>query len=98
MKRGSHKQINFSSLKNYFIDGYEEALLEINFSEYENFDNVDDAYSNFIQKLVEVIEKLSPVKNKRVKRSSQKWFDNEISEKLIIWDKRFEKYKKTSSV
>ena len=51
MKRGSHKQINFSSLKNYFIDGYEEAVLEINFSEYENFDNVDDAYSNFIQNL-----------------------------------------------
>ena len=58
------------------------------------FDNVNDAYSNFIQKLTEVIGKVAPVKNKIIKRNSQEWFDSEISEKLIIWDKLFKKYKK----
>ena len=43
-KRGVHKQIKFRSFKNYTIDGYEKALVEINFPEYKNFDDVNDAY------------------------------------------------------
>ena len=55
---------------------------------------MNDAYSNFIQKLMEVIDKVAPVKFKRIKRNSQEWFDSEISEKLIIRDKLFKNYKK----
>ena len=46
---------------------------------------MNDTYSNFIQKLIKVIDKLVPVKNKRIKRNSQEWFlkNSEISEKLI---------------
>ena len=95
IKRGGLKQIKFCSFKNYTIDGYEKALVEINFPEYKNFDNMNDAYSNFIQKLMEVIDKVAPVKNKRIKGNSQEWFDSEISEELIIRDKLFKKYKKT---
>ena len=95
IKTGGHKQIKFCSFKNYTIDGYEKALVEINFPEYNNFDNVNDSYSNFIQKLMKVTEKVVPVKNKIIKRNSQEWFDSEISEKLIIRDKLFKKYKKT---
>ena len=89
IKRGGHKQIKFRSFENYTIDGYEKALVEINFPEYKNFDNVNCIYSTFIQKLVEVIDTVVPVKNKRIK------FNIEISEKLIIRDKLFKKYKKT---
>ena len=53
---------------------------------------MNDAYSNFIQKLMEVIDKVAPFKNKRIKRNSQEWFDSGISEKLIIRDKSFKKY------
>ena len=94
-KRGGHKQIKFCSFKNYTIDGYEKALVEINFLDYKNFDNVNDAYSNFILKLMEVIDKVAPVKNKRIKRNSQDWFGRVILGKLIIQDKLFMKYKKT---
>ena len=55
---------------------------------------MNDAYSNFIQKLMEVIDKVAPVKSKRIKRNSQEWFDSEISEKIIIRDKLLKKYKK----
>ena len=44
---------------------------------------------------MEVIDKVVPVRNKGVKRNSQEWFDSEISEKLIIRDKLFKKYKKS---
>ena len=44
---------------------------------------------------MENIDKISPINNKRTKRNSQEWLDNEISEKLIIQDKLFKKYKKS---
>ena len=44
---------------------------------------------------MEVIEKVAPVKNKRIKRNSEEWFDSEISKNLTIRDKFFKKYKKT---
>ena len=94
IKRGGHKQITFRSFKNYTTDGYEKTLVEINLPEYKTFDNVNDAYSSFIQKLTEVIDKVTPVKIKRIKRNSQEWFDSEISEKLIIL-KLFKKCKET---
>ena len=84
IKRGAHNQIKLCSFKNYTV--------EINFPEYEDFDNVNDA--SFIQKLMEVIDKVAQVKNKRIKKNSQGWFDSQISENLIIWDKLFKKYKK----
>ena len=89
IKRGDHKQIKFRSFKNYTIHGCEKALVEINFPEYKNFDNVNDAYSNLIKKLMEVIGKVAPVKNKRIKKNSQEWFDSEVLEKIIIREKLF---------
>ena len=70
IKKSGHKPIKFCYFKNYTIDRYEKALVEINFPEYKNFDNVNDAHSNFIQKLMEITDKVAPVKNKRIKRNS----------------------------
>ena len=56
--RDDHKEIKFSSFKNYTVDGYEKVLGEINFPNYENFDNVNNAYSNFVQKLMNAIGKV----------------------------------------
>ena len=54
---------------------------------------MQDVYSKFIQKLTEVLIKVVPVKNKTIKRNSQEWFYNDISEKIIIWDKLFKRSK-----
>ena len=70
-----------------------KVWLKLFFLSIKNFDNVNDAYSNFIQKLMEVINKAVPVKNIE-SRNSEEWFDSESSEKLIIPDKLFKKYKK----
>ena len=50
---------------------------------------------SFKNKVFPVIDKVFPVENKRIERNSQEWFDSKISEKLIIRDKLFKKYKKT---
>ena len=49
----------------------------MNFPEYKKFDSVNDASSNFTQKLM-VSDKVAPVKSQRIKMNSQEWFDSEI--------------------
>ena len=49
---GAHKYLNFHSLKNYIADYYKEVLKQIDFPNYKDFGDVNEAYSNFFQKLM----------------------------------------------
>ena len=91
---GAHKYLNFRSLKNYTVDYYKEALKQIDFPNYQNFGDVNEAYSNFFYKLMTIIDKIAPYKRKRVK-NTQKWFDGEVLEKLNLRNKLFKKFKKS---
>ena len=71
IKRGTHKQIRYRSLKNYSADIYEEALGRVDFLNYHNFEGINDAYSNFIQKVMGVIDLVAPIKSRRIKQNSQ---------------------------
>ena len=95
IKRDTHKQIRCSSLKNYSAVIYEEALGKIDFPNCHNFDNIDDTYSNFIHKVMGVIDQVAPIKLRRIKQNSQEWFDSEVAEKISDRDKLFKKFKKS---
>ena len=82
-------------MKSYTIDSYKEALKQLNFPNYETFDDVNGTYSNFFQKIMTVIDKIAPYKNKRIKVNTQKWFDSEVLEKLNARDKLSKKFKKS---
>ena len=94
-KTASHKQISFRSLRNYSAVTYEEALKKVKFSNYENFVNINEAYSNFIQKLTSVIDEIGPCKTKRVKGNSKEWFDSVVSDRINNRNKLFKKFKKS---
>ena len=64
IKTGTHKEIRYRSLKNYSADIYEEALGRVDFPNYNNFENINDAYSNFIQKVMGVIDLVAPIKSR----------------------------------
>ena len=66
----SHKQIGFHSLKNYSVAA-ELLLKKVKISNYGNFININEAYSNSIQKFTKVIDKIAPLKYKRMKGSSK---------------------------
>ena len=55
---------NQSLLKNYSVDIYEESLGRLDFPNYHNFENNNDAYSNFIQKVMGVIDLVAPIKSR----------------------------------
>ena len=59
-KVGAHKQITFYSLKYYTADAYNKALSKLYFPNYENVSELNKAYENFIQKLMSVIDKVTP--------------------------------------
>ena len=63
------------------------------FSNYEKYRNVNKAYDDFFHKLIEVINKIAPLKTVRVKKTSGEWFDREIAEKLNLRDKLLNKFK-----
>ena len=92
-KIGGHKQISFRSFKNYSVDEYEIALGKVTFLKYESYQNINKAYNNFFQKLIEVVNNIISLKTTRIKNTSNEWFDREIAEKLGISDKIFKKFK-----
>ena len=69
---GVHKYLNFRSLKNYTGNHYKEDLKQVDFPNYENFGDVNGTYSNFSQKLMTIIDKITPYNSKRVKGNTQK--------------------------
>ena len=52
------------------------------FPNYEKYSNVNKAYNDLFHKLIEVVNKIAPLKTVRIKNASSEWFDKEIAEKL----------------
>ena len=65
------------------------------FPNYEIFDNLDVAYSNFITRLDCVINAIAPFKTVRIKNNASEWFDGEIAEKIHTRDELYKKFKST---
>ena len=95
IKRGSHKLIKFRSFKGYTAHLFEQELSRLNFPNYWNFNEINKAYNGFIQKIMNVIDKIAPLKERRIKQNSQEWFDVETADKLKNRDKLFRKFKKS---
>ena len=91
----SQKEISFSSLKNYSVVAYKDTLKKVKFSHYENFTNINKAYSIFIQKFTFFIDKIATCQTKRIKGNSKQCFDNVGSDNINNRDKLFKKTKKT---
>ena len=94
-KTGKHNTINLRSLKNYTKDIFLDKLQKIKFPNYRNFVCVNDAYKNFLEKIMEVIDKIAPMKEIRIKGSSKAWFDGEVIERINVRDKLKKKFVKS---
>ena len=95
IKRVSHKQIQFRSFKHYTVDLFEQELSKLHFPNYQNYNEINETYNDFIHKIMSVIDRVAPIKERRVKQNSQKWFDGETSDEIKNRDKLFKKFKKS---
>jgi len=66
------------------------------FPDYEVFTDINSAYSDFCNKILIIIDKIAPIRESRIKNSTQAWFDGEIRDKIALRDKLFKKFKKNN--
>ena len=69
-KSNIHKYIKTRSLKNYSQTLFLDKLKKTNFSDYSNFKDINDAYSDFTGKVTSGIDEIAPTKEIRVKNNS----------------------------
>ena len=92
-------KLEFSKLKfskHYYSQTlFLDKLRKINFPDYSNFKDINNAYSDFTGRVTSVIDEIAPIKEIRVKNNSQDWFDAEINEEIERRDKSLAKFKKS---
>ena len=66
-----------------------EGLRKIYFLNYESFSNIDAAYTDFLNKLMKVINEIAPSKEVRIKNNNQDWFDREVADLIDVWENCF---------
>ena len=96
-KSNTHQKTFVRCFKNYSVPLFNERLFGINFPNYDTFSNIDIAYSDFLTKLLNVINSLTPKKERRIKNNSQEWFDNEVFKKIRHRNTLFENFKNSKS-
>ena len=77
------------------VNLFEQESSKLNFPNYQNYNEINEAYNDFIQKIVSLIDKVTPIKERWVKQNSQEWFDGEIANEIKNRDKLFKKFKKS---
>ena len=82
-------------MKNYSKEIFLGKLREIQFPNFRNYENINEAYQTFFDKIMAVIDKIAPLKEIRVKGNSKPWFDAEVIDRIQVRDKLRKKYNKT---
>ena len=94
LKKGDINQhISFRSFKNYAFDYFKEAHKQLDFQNCGNYDDFNRTYSNFVQKIMPIIDKIAPYRNKQITGNTHNWFDSEVLRKLNARYKIFKKGK-----
>ena len=75
-----HNEIWVRSLKNYTPELLKEDLTKINFPDYNIFSNVNFAYLDLAEKILSIVDKITPFKDLRIKNNAQDWFDGKVAE------------------
>ncbi|MGY8822307.1 MAG: reverse transcriptase domain-containing protein, partial [Pseudomonadales bacterium] len=96
IKYYSHRSIKARSFKKYTSSEYVKALEKMPFPDYEVFTDINSAYSDFCNKILTIIDKIAPIRESRLKGSTQAWFDGEIRDKIALRDRLFKKFKKNN--
>ena len=86
-----HKTIKTRSFKKYTADKFGDKLNDVNFANYSEFDDVNNAFVDFSDKLIQVVERIAPYREFRVKGHTEDWFDCEIMEVIKCRDKLLNK-------
>ena len=74
-----HNQIQVPSSKNHSAEIFTNALKTVQFPNNNIFLNVNVAYSDLLNKISDTTDSVAPIKEIKIKNSTQEWFDNETA-------------------
>ena len=94
-KFNKHNHVFLRFLKQYTVNVFAKELKKVNFSNYERFSYIDAVYTDFLNKLIKVVNKITPCKEIRININTQEQFDIEIAELIHARKKLFSKFKKS---
>ena len=95
VKFHKHNNVVLRSLKRYTVNLFVEGLRKLEFLNYERVSNIDAAYSDFLNKLMKVINEIAPSKETITRSNNQDWFDRELADLIHVREKLFLKFKKS---
>ena len=88
-KFNKQNNVFLRSLNHYTVNVFVEKLQKVDFSNYEQFSCIDAAYTDFLNKLMKVVNEII------IKNNTQEWFDREIVELIHACEKLFLKFRKS---
>ena len=94
-KFDKHNNVFLRFLKHCTVNLFVEKLQRVDFSNYGRFSGIDAACTDFLNKLIKVVNEIAPSKEIRTKTNTQEWFDREIAELIHALEKLFLKIKKS---
>ena len=90
-----HNTIKIRSLKNYSPQKLNEELNSVDWTEFYNCVNVDEALNLFCRIFISTLDKLAPLKSVRVKQRTEPWITQEILQSIHDRDKSFYTFRKS---
>ena len=72
-----------------------EKLEKVDFLNHEQFSCIDATYTDFLNKLMKVVNEIAGSKEIRIQNNTQEWFDREIAELIHARGKLFLKFKES---
>ena len=94
-KFNKHKYIEIRSMKNYSKPLWLEKLKTVQYPNYSGYNDVDIAYTDFIDRTTKAINEIAPFKQLCVKGSTSEWVDEEVLQAINSRNKLFQKFKKS---
>ena len=95
VKFHKHNNVFLRSRKHYTVNLLVEGLRKVKLLNYERFSNIDEAYTDFLNELMKVINEIAPSKEIRINSNNQDWFDKEVADLIHVREKLFSKFKKS---
>ena len=88
-----HKTVRIRPLKHYNCDVFKEKLSEVDWNPIFTTDDVNEAWSYFKTKFLLILDSLVPLKEIRIKHSSEEWMTQEILDKMKERDYWLQKHR-----
>ena len=95
VKFHKHSNVFLRSLRNYTVNLLVEGLREVNFLNYRRFSNINAAHTDFLNKLMKVINEIDPRKEISIKNNNHGYSDREVDDLIHVGEKLFSKFKKS---